>query len=193
MRAHKATQGEPDFSKLEPMPKTTSGAIDDDGVGGDHPHPVFEGGNKYSAAGVPQMGQPQSSLPNIDAAKSDPSPGDPLAKLFRTIAMEEIDTSDCWMEPRPIAPGPAVTVASAPVGLAASSIVPTSQANLSGAGVIGTIANLSIFPPNPSLSDSNEQRLEFYRKVSEVSQTLQGPSTIEYEMELVANMFLGVI
>jgi hypothetical protein len=30
--------------------------------------------------------------------------GYPLSKLFETVVMKEIDTSDSWMEPRPIAP-----------------------------------------------------------------------------------------
>lgn len=151
MRAHKAAQGEPDFGKMEPMPESSD-----------------DGGEQEKFAGEGR----QQSVSQMGSLHKQTQPGgDPLKNLFKTIAMKEFDTSDCWMEPRPIAP---VRSRSATLPSNTGYDVPTSVSSISGyqsgpAGWVSPVMNLSFFPPNQS--SGNGQGLEFYRRVSEVSES----------------------
>jgi hypothetical protein len=91
LRAAKIAREEPDFHKMTPMKPITDADI----LATESILMQQKTGNRE--------GRPTSTTVDESFTINSPST-DPLVSLFKKI-MDGIDTTDCWMEPRPIAPG----------------------------------------------------------------------------------------
>lgn len=167
MRAIKAAREEPDFHKMKPMPPITDKDI----------------GSVESIVMQQKTGkEDQPKLQCVDDSFSlIKEKGDPLANLFKTIAMSGIDTGDSWMEPRPIAPGQQGGPTNAPLSIVNDVSyrpmdLPKPQAlplpsflvnnNISQSNSAGAVGNESVLP---MIQSTNIQHPEIIRKVSDLS------------------------
>lgn len=170
LRATKAARNEPAFNKMPPMPPITEEDIRTTET------------ILMQQKGGAKEGQEMDALVG-DKIKSNQPQQDPLGNLFRTIAMQGIQSNDSWMDPRPIAPAhsddkkqPSMTgsaVSFQPYALPKPDPLPLpSFLTDGGSEVSGPVTNLSLYPPPVDQSTSSllqHHHHEILRKVSDVS------------------------
>ena len=181
MRAIKASQEEPDFGKMPPMPPITEEDI------GTTENILME-----QKAGTKE-GQEMSAMfvESFSLRKKDQE--DPLAGWLKKIAMSGVESTSngSWMEPRPIAPVPMNNTYPLPSMQVDSPLqqpfalpkpgplaLPSFLTSSSGPGLGNAIGDFPLAMPvhQPTVCTSQH---EILRKVSDVSFTLCEKSSVE--------------